>query len=71
MDRPSPQEVRELAAAAAVDERTVRRAYQAPERIKEVSRLRVAGAAVRLGLTPPPGRVLAMTGPEALGRNRT
>lgn len=50
----SPQQVRELAAAVATDERTIRRAYREPHRIRETTRIRVTRAASRLGIEPPP-----------------
>lgn len=59
------QQVRELAAAVATDERTIRRAYVAPLRIRETTRVRVTRAAQRLGIDPPPqALVLALRGKE-------
>lgn len=47
-------ELRRLALEALMSERTVRRAYDAPESIRESTRLRLSRAAKRLRLSPPP-----------------
>ena len=53
MSRPTPQQVRELAAAAIADDRTVRKAYSDPARVKPASLERVIRAAETLGIEPP------------------
>ena len=50
---PSPQELREIAAAALAPERTVRRVYSTPSRVKPSTLERVRRAAVQLGINPP------------------
>lgn len=53
MSKPNPQQVRELAAAAICDDRTVRKAYADPAHVKQASLERVIRAAEQLGITPP------------------
>lgn len=50
---PTPQQVREIAAAAICDERTIRRAYRTPTKVRHASYERIARAALRLGIDPP------------------
>ena len=50
----TPQQRRELAARAIVPEKTVKRAYQHPERSRNATLARLTKAAGELGLPPPP-----------------
>ncbi len=54
MSYPTPQQRRELAATAAIDERTIERAWREPSRIRESTRVRLTRAALALGIEPPP-----------------
>jgi DNA-binding LacI/PurR family transcriptional regulator len=53
MKRPTTQQIRELAAAAICDDRTIRKAYAEPSRVKAASLERVIRAAQTLGIEPP------------------
>jgi hypothetical protein len=56
MDQRSPSipEVFKLAAESLCDPATVRRAYRDPRSVRESSWARIASAARKLGVTPPP-----------------
>jgi DNA-binding LacI/PurR family transcriptional regulator len=57
MQRPNAHDVRRVAVAAFADERTVRRYFADPGRLKPTSRARIADALARLGFatsTPAP-----------------
>jgi hypothetical protein len=49
----TPNQRRRVALEALAAERSVARTYQAPERVRESTRLRIRDAALRLGLPPP------------------
>jgi hypothetical protein len=51
---PTPQERRELAAAAMMDERIVQKAYATPERVRASTLARLTRAALEVGLPVPP-----------------
>jgi DNA-binding LacI/PurR family transcriptional regulator len=50
----TPQQRRELAAAAMTDERTVARAYAHPEKVRSTTIARLERASREKGLPPPP-----------------
>lgn len=54
-DVPDAQRLRELCAAAFCCERTARRAYRAPDKVRPSSLARIVKAARRLGIAPPRG----------------
>jgi hypothetical protein len=61
---PSPHERRQLSVASlGIDERTIIRAYLEPGRVRESTRIRLAVAALQIGLAPPP-RPSDEDGPE-------
>jgi hypothetical protein len=53
MTHPTPQQIRELAAAAIADERSVRKTYSDPDHVKPSTWERVKRAAEHLGIEPP------------------
>jgi hypothetical protein len=54
--RPSPRDRKRLSVESlGVAEKTILRAYARPATVRESTRLRIAAAAVKLGLPTPPG----------------
>jgi len=51
---PNPQQIREICALGALDERTVKKSYTAPQNMRSAAWERVARAAGRVGAEPPP-----------------
>jgi DNA-binding LacI/PurR family transcriptional regulator len=50
---PDPQQTRDLAARAAMDPKTVRRAYRDPQSVQPSTLIRISRAAASLGVIPP------------------